>query len=388
MNKPVKLVSDTIDKQDIHELIHWLSQPEIPRLTKGNLTVEFEQKFSEVIGTNHSVYVNSGSSAILLGLAALEYSNRLNNKKIVISNLSWATDVTTPILLNYEPILIDCNLNDLSVDLNQLEHVFKTESPAVFILVSVLGLVPNMTYIKRLCEKYNVILIEDACESLGSKYHGKMLGSFGEMSFFSFYYGHHISTIEGGMVCTNNPELNNILLSMRSHGWDRDLSEHTQNKWRDKHNVDKFRAQYTFYYPGMNLRSTDLQAFLGISQITKIKQFSENRNKNFFKYIDLIGNKNILKLKQEVNTFVSNFCFPVIHRNKNIIVDNLIKNKIETRPLIAGSMNKNPFWYKKYKQTIPTPNCDLIDKYGFYVPNHQDLTLNNIQDIVNIICSS
>ena len=322
----------------------------------------------------------------------LEHSKMLKNKKIVVSNLSWATDVTTPVLLNYEPILIDCNLDDLSVDLNQLEHVFKTESPGALILVSVLGLVPNMTCIKSLCEKYDVVLIEDVCESLGSKYHSRMLGSFGELSFFSFYYGHHISTIEGGMVCTSNSKLNDVLLSMRSHGWDRDLSPDRQAEWRDKYNIDDFRAQYTFYYPGMNLRSTDLQAFLGLNQIKKIEDFGNRRNENFFTYIELISEQgeehNILNLEQPPNTFISNFCFPVVNRNKDVIVTELINKNIETRPLIAGSISKNPFWYNIYTQTIPTPNCDLIDKSGFYVPNHQDLTLKNIQDIVNIICSS
>ena len=280
---PIKLVSDTIDKNDINDLVQWLTQPDIPRLTKGDLTLQFEEEFSNKIGTKHSVYVNSGSSAILLGLAALKYSNLLKNSKLVVSNLSWSTDVTTPVLLDYQTTLIDCNLEDLSVDLEQLEHVFKTQNPAAFILVSVLGLVPKMKEIIDLCEKYGVILIEDVCESLGSTYQSRMLGSFGEMSFFSFYFGHHISTIEGGMVCTSNSSLNDVLLSMRSHGWDRDLNKDSQKKWREEWDVDDFRAQYTFYYPGMNLRSTDLQAFIGLNQIQKIDTFSKKRHLNFFK---------------------------------------------------------------------------------------------------------
>ena len=389
----IKLVSDTIDKSDIHELVQWLTQPEIPRLTKGDITPKLEENFSNLIGTKHSVYINSGSSAILLGLAALKYYNALKNDKIVISNLSWATDVTTPVLLDYHPILIDCNLTDLSVDLDQLEEVFKKDSPAAFILVSVLGLVPEMEKIIDLCNKYDVILIEDVCESLGSKYKGRMLGSFGELSFFSFYYGHHISTIEGGMVCTNNTELNDILLSIRSHGWDRDLDKESQAKWRKVWGIDDFRAQYTFYYPGMNLRSTDLQAFIGLNQLKKVEEFGNRRNKNFFEYINCLNRadkqNNILKLEQRDGDFISNFCFPVINHNKEHIVHELIQNNIETRPLIAGSIGKNPFWemFAKKGTLLPTPNCDLIDKYGFYVPNHQDLSIQDIQRVVNIICS-
>lgn len=388
--KEIKLVSDTIDKNDIGDLVEWLTQPEIPRLTKGNLTLQLEEEFANIIETKHSIYVNSGSSAILLGLAALKYSNQLKNDKIVISNLSWATDVTTPVLLNYEPILIDCNLQDLSVNLEQLEYVFRTEKPSAFILVSVLGLVPDMKAITDLCSRYDVILIEDVCESLGSKHQGRMLGNFGEMSFFSFYFGHHISTIEGGMVCTNNSKLNDILLSIRSHGWDRDLNKDSQKEWRERWNVDDFRAQYTFYYPGMNLRSTDLQARIGLNQVKKIENFSKIRNNNFFKYIDkLKSSDNILKLEQRSGDFISSFCFPIINDNKPNIVKALVENNIETRPLIAGSIGKNPFWqrYANKGMILDTPNCDLIDKSGFYVPNHQDLSDEDIARVVNIISS-
>ena len=385
--REIKLVSDTIDKNDIRDLVQWLTQPDIPRLTKGDLTLQFEEEFSNKIGTKHSVYVNSGSSAILLGLAALKYSNLLKNNKLVVSNLSWSTDVTTPVLLDYQTTLIDCNLEDLSVDLEQLEHVFKTQNPAAFILVSVLGLVPMMKEVIDLCEKYDVILIEDVCESLGSTYQSRMLGSFGEMSFFSFYFGHHISTIEGGMVCTSNSSLNDILLSMRSHGWDRDLNKESQLKWRDEWDIDDFRAQYTFYYPGMNLRSTDLQAFIGLNQIQKIDTFSEKRHLNFLKYRDLLQDDNMLDLKEREGDFISSFCFPVINKNKSSIVKRLVENKIETRPLIAGSISKNPFWnqYSKKSTCLPTPNCDLIDEFGFYIPNHQDLTDEDIIRVVKII---
>ena len=168
----IKLVSDTIDKQDINSLIEWLSQDEIPKLTKGELTVELEKKWANKIGTKYSVFVNSGSSSILLTLAALKHTNRLKNNKVVVPSLSWATDLSSPILLGLEPILCDCNLTDLSCDLEHLEEIFKTESPSVLILVSVLGLVPDMNRIIELCKKYDVLLLEDVCESMGSKYKG------------------------------------------------------------------------------------------------------------------------------------------------------------------------------------------------------------------------
>jgi len=220
----IKLVSDTIDKFDIEYLIDWLSQSELPILTKGKITVELEKKWAEKIGTKYSVFVNSGSSAILLTLCALKEFNYLKNNKIVCPALSWATDVSIPMILGFEPFLCDCNLTDLSCDLNHLEEIFIKEDPAALILVSPLGLVPDMKLVVDLCNKYNVILLEDVCESMGSKYNQQYLGSFGFASVFSTYFGHHISTIEGGFINTNDEEFYNALLMIRSHGWDRDLN--------------------------------------------------------------------------------------------------------------------------------------------------------------------
>jgi len=151
----IKLVNDTIDKGDIEALVDWLSQDEIPRLTKGDLTIQLETLWAKKIGTKYSVFVNSGSSSILLTLAVLKHTNKLKNQKVVIPGLSWATDVSSPMLLGMEPIMCDCNLYDLSCDINHLEEIFKKETPSVFILVSPLGLVPDMDKIIYLCKKYD-----------------------------------------------------------------------------------------------------------------------------------------------------------------------------------------------------------------------------------------
>jgi CDP-6-deoxy-D-xylo-4-hexulose-3-dehydrase len=379
----IKLVSDTIDKNDINHLIKWLSKDEIPRLTKGDLTIQLEQKWANKMGTKYSVFVNSGSSAILLSLAAYLYSKRIQNKKIVIPSLSWATDVSSPMLLGMEPIMCDCNLEDLSCDLTHLEEIFKTESPSSFILVSPLGLVPDMDKIVNLCEKYNVTLFEDVCESMGSKYKNKYLGSFGYASFFSMYFGHHLSTIEGGFVNTNDEDFYHLLLMMRSHGWDRDLPEWKQKELRVKYNVDDFTSLYNFYVPGFNLRATDLQAFIGLRAIDKLDGYSIKRNENFKQYLKGIKNSDLNIINFEEN-FISNFAFPIVHKNKQNIVDRLQKNNIEVRPLIAGDMSKKPMWYEKYgHQSLP--NCELVNEYGFYIPNHQDLTETQITIILNII---
>lgn len=376
----ISLASDTITKEDILKLINWLSQKEIPKLTKGELTVELEKKWANKINTKYSVFVNSGSSAILLTLAALKESKKLNNLKIVVPSLSWATDVSSPLLLGYEVIMCDCNLNDLSCDLNHLESIFKKEKPSVFILVSVLGLVPEMEKVIKLCEKYNVILLEDVCESMGSKYKNEYLGSFGLASFYSMYFGHHISTIEGGLINTNDESLYHLLLMMRSHGWDRDLPQFKKDELRNKYKCSEFDALYNFYHLGFNLRSTDLQAFIGIHAIDKLDSYSNTRNKNFNLYNELL-NFNELKLTIRKEDFISNMAMPFMHKNKNNIINALKLNKIETRPLIAGNMSKKPMWKNNSNDIV---NCELIDNYGFYLPNHQNLTEENIRFISSV----
>jgi CDP-6-deoxy-D-xylo-4-hexulose-3-dehydrase len=379
----IKLVSDTIDREDINSLITWLSQEPIPILTKNKLTIELEEKWANKIGTKYSVFVNSGSSSILLTLSALSQKKLLKNNKIVVPGLSWATDVSSPILLGLEPILCDCNLNDLSCDLNHLEKIFIENEPSALILVSPLGLVPDMDKIIELCNTHNVILLEDVCESMGSKFKNKYLGSFGFASFFSMYFGHHLSTIEGGFINTDDEDFYHTLLMMRSHGWDRDLPNWKQNELREKYNVSEFNSLYNFYVSGFNLRSTDLQAFIGLRQINKLDLYSKKRNLNFKKYSELLEN-NMLHLKEKSDDFVSSFAIPILSKNKNEIISALNEKNIEVRPLIAGDMSKKPMWYEKYGK-LKLPNCDLVDKYGFYVPNHQNLSLDDIIKITQII---
>ena len=379
----IKLVSDTINRDDINSLIEWLSQDEIPKLTKGELTVQLESKWAKKLGTKYSVFVNSGSSSILLTLAALKHTNKLKNNKIVVPSLSWATDLSSPIILGLEPILCDCNLNDLSCDLDSLEEIFKKESPGALILVSVLGLVPNMDRVVELCNKYDVILLEDVCESMGSKYKNKYLGTFGLASFFSMYFGHHLSTIEGGFINTDDEDFYYALLMMRSHGWTRDLPNHKQNEYQSRYNISAFDNLYNFYLPGMNLRSTDLQAHIGLRAIDKLDNFSKVRNSNFVHYINNIKN-NELNIQMRPDDFISNFAMPIISKNRENILYNLTKNNIECRPLIAGNLANKPFWYENFVKP-ELKNCELIDQYGFYIPNHQDLTENDLNKIIEII---
>ena len=378
----INLVNDTINKKDIDRLIGWLKT--YPRLTKGPVTKQVEDKWSKWIGRKYSVFCNSGSSANLLMLLALMEMGRLNkDDSVVVPALAWATDLSPVMQLGLNPIICDVNLEDLSVDLHQLEQIFINDRPKALMLVSVLGLVPKMDKIVNLCEKHGVILLEDTCESMGSKFEDKNLGTFGCMSSFSTYFGHHISTIEGGFISTDDKEVYDVLVAVRSHGWDRDLDEEKQNELRAKWDVDSFNSLYTFYYSGLNVRSTDLQAYIGLGQIDKLDSVCVTRNKNFLLYDKLIKN-NYWKVPLQKTNYISNFAYPVIHPNRDAIVQKLIENEIEVRPLICGSMGKQPFYVKKYGEK-ELKNASIVDKYGFYIPNHPLLKEEDVLKISKII---
>ena len=377
----ITLVKDTIDNKDIDRLVDWLKT--YPRLTKGPVTLEFEKKFSKWLGRKYSVFCNSGSSANLLMLSALQQGGYLKNNKVVVPSVAWATDLAPVIQLGLDPTLCDSNFNDLSVDLYHLEQIFKEQSPSVLMFVSVLGLVPDMDKVVELCNKYDVILLEDTCESMGCEYRGRKLGTFGSMSSFSTFFGHHISTIEGGLISTDDKKLYELLVSIRSHGWDRDLSTETQNKLQKDWGVSEFNSLYTFYYSGFNLRSTDLQAYIGLTQIDKLKDWGERREYNYNLYQELIEN-NYWKPKTQEHSFTSNFAYPVIHPERNTIVEKLRANEVEVRPMICGSMGTQPFYVKEYG-VLKLPNVTDIDEFGFYVPNHPKLTIEQIKFISNII---
>jgi CDP-6-deoxy-D-xylo-4-hexulose-3-dehydrase len=378
----IKLVKDTINFDDVSNLVEWLKTN--PRLTKGDLTVEFEKKWSEWLGVKYSVFVNSGSSANLAGIYSLILSEKMRNKKIVVPAVSWVTTVTPAIQLGLDPIMCDCDENNLGLNIDHLKQIIKDENPSAIILVHVLGIPNNLDEIISLCKENDILLIEDTCESIGSKYNGKKLGTFGDLSTFSFYFGHHMSTIEGGMVSTNDEDLYHILLSIRSHGWDRDLPQKKQVELREKYNINNFRSLYTFYYPGFNLRSTDLQAFIGLEQLKKLDMIVENRNKNFLRYKNEIKNPE-WNIQEPNGSFVSNFSFPIITKNITKLVEELTNNHIECRPLICGSINEHPFWYERYGHS-DLPKAKRVHEYGIYLPNNHEMTeeeLNKVIEIVN-----
>jgi CDP-6-deoxy-D-xylo-4-hexulose-3-dehydrase len=389
----IHLAEATIDEQDMLALADWVTG--FPRLTKGKLTVEFENKWADWIGTQYATFVNSGSSANLLMLSTLMEAGDLEpGDAVIVPALSWATDLAPVMQLGLVPILCDCNLEDFSVDLGHFESIITDGvvrerdginirlRPKAAILVSVLGLLPRMDKIVSICESNKVILLEDCCESLGSAMpDGRKLGTFGAMSTFSTYFGHHISTIEGGMVCTNDARYDMIMRSVRSHGWCRDWSEEDQKTYCDIWGVSDFDAFYTFFHAGYNLRSTDLQAFLGLRQLEKLDEVCMNRWRNFNRY-----NTYLLDEYRRPNeeAFTSNFAFPIISERRDEIAKALMAKDIECRPLICGSMGKQPFYVKEYGEE-ELPNAEIVRRYGMYLPNHHLLSDDEIKAVCEVV---
>ncbi len=378
----IKLANDTVDKKDIKKLISWLKQGK--NITMGEQTERFERIFSEFMGVNHSVYVNSGSSANLLAVYSMMLSNSDNRKDVIVPAVSWVTTVSPVIQLGLNPILCDCSMDNLGIDTDMLEMLCEKHRPLALILVHVLGLPCDMERILEICNKYNVFLIEDTCEAMGSEVKGKKLGSFGNISTFSMYYAHTISSGEGGIVSTNSDELCRLLKMTRSHGWDRNLSIEDKEKIRKDNSVDNFHASFTFFVPGFNVRPTDIQATIAISQMEKINKMVDVRNSNYLLYDSLIKNS-FWKPSLHTNATISNHAYPVITPKLDELVCELEKNGIETRPLVCGSMEKQVFWKKLYGDKITCPNASIVHDFGCYLPNNHEISKKDIQKICKIV---
>jgi len=299
MATPIKyfLAEDTIDNNDIDKLIEWLKT--YPRLTKGALTIEFEKKWNGWLGTKYSVMNNSGSSANLLMYAALDIVGGLKNKKVVVPSVGWVTTVAPAMQLGFEPIMCEADPDTFGLDLHHLEKLLIEHNPAIVTLVQVLGVPHKMDEIMALKAKYGFVLLEDACAAMGASYKGRKVGTFGDMASFSMYFGHQISTIEGGIVSTDNKAYTDTLFMLRSHGWGKDLDAATHDALKAKYGIDDFHSPFVFYEAGYNLRSTDLNAFIGIGQIDKMEWLiKRDERKKYF----------LPKIYQNNSRFYKNNC--------------------------------------------------------------------------------
>ena len=381
------LAEDTIDRDDIDRLVKWLET--YPRLTKGELTLQFEARWSSWLGLPHSVFCNSGSSANLLMFAALKESGRLRNSKVIVPSVGWATSVAPAMQLGLEPVMCEADRETFALDPDHLEELLRAHQPSSVLLVHVLGVPARMDRILELRSEHGFHLLEDACAAIGAGYNGAYAGSFGDMSSFSFYFGHQMSTIEGGMVSTGNKEFFDLLLMLRSHGWSKDLDGETHGRLVREHQIDDFHAPFVFYHPGFNLRSTDLNAFIGLGQLDKLDWIIERRRENHQRYLELLKPHLTFQITPEGGQSCSIHCGALARdrEQRRSIVRALEKNGIETRIFSAGNLGLHPFWIKKYGPAS-FPMADRIHNCGFFLPNHPSLKLEEVDEICDVVTNA
>lgn len=349
---------------------------------------KFEQSFAAKQGRKHAVFVNNGSVANLLLIQSLLNIGKLKKgDKIGFSALTWPTNVMPLIQLGLVPVAIDCELDSLNVSPAKLEE-YIDDLQGLF-LTNVLGFCDDIAAVRELCDTHNVLLIEDNCESMGSQVGETLLGNFGLASTFSFFVGHHMSTIEGGMVCTDDDQLHDYLVMGRAHGWDRNLSPETQETMRADAGVDGFYAKYTFYDIASNFRPTEINGFIGNTQIQYWDEIVSKRVANFARFQEAVSqNDDFYQYDLSHMSVISNFSMPIICKTPELAAQYKAKfeqAEVEIRPVIAGNMTKQPFYQKYVQDTAPRPNSDLVHSHGFYFGNNPEMTEEEITTLCNLL---
>jgi CDP-6-deoxy-D-xylo-4-hexulose-3-dehydrase len=349
---------------------------------------KFEENFATKQGRKHAVFVSNGSVANLLliqSLLNLGYFKK--GDKIGFSSLTWPTNVMPLIQLGLAPVAIDCELKTLNVSPAKLA-TYISDLKGLF-LTNVLGFCDDVPGIKKMCDDHNVLLIEDNCESLGSQVGGKLLGNFGLASTFSFFVGHHMSTIEGGMICTDDDDLHDYLVMGRAHGWDRNLPPETQERMRTKTGVDAFYAKYTFYDLASNFRPTEINGFIGNTQIPYWDEIVSKRVNNFSRFAAAMSkNDDFYQYSLSHMDTISNFSMPIVCKTPELAQQYKTKfetAEVEIRPVIAGNMTKQPFYQKYIMDTAPRPNSNLVHANGFYFGNNPEMTDEEINTLCGLL---
>lgn len=384
--KPIKyhLAEDTIDDRDLDKLSAWLKT--YPRLTKGALTLEFERGWSQWLGRKYSVFCNSGSSANLLMYDALLLSGKLKNRTVIVPSVGWVTSIAPAIQLGMKPVMCEADPDTYGLDIGHLETLLKKHKPAAVMMVQVLGVPHKMDELLALKKKYGFRLMEDACAAIGAFYRGKPVGAFGDLASFSFYFGHQFSTIEGGIVSTDDKELYDLLLMLRSHGWSKDLDGAAHKALVRRYRIDDFHSPFVFYQPGFNLRSTDLNAFIGLGQLAKLDDIIAARERNHARYRERLAGR----LSFQVSPASSRICsisFGALAKDgaqRKRIVGALEDNGVETRIFSAGNLGLHPFWYERYGKAS-FPMADRIHHTGFFLPNNPSLSTKDVDFISDVV---
>lgn len=345
--------------------------------TMGANVHAFENDFANYVGSKHCVMVNSGSSAILLMVAALFYTKnkvlKLNRgDEVIVPAVSWSTTYYPLYQYGLKIKFVDIDLNTLNYDLDQLDQAVTNKTRAIM-AVNLLGNPNDFDRIQQIIGTRNIVLIEDNCESMGAKFKGKYTGTFGVMGGYSTFFSHHISTMEGGLIVTDDEELYQILLSLRAHGWTRNLPK--VNLVCSDKNDDPFEESFRFVLPGYNVRPLELEGALGIEQVKRLPMLVEERRKNGKLLQAAMAGHSELIIQKEIGES-SWFGFSLVIKpgsnlTRKILLNKLIMIGFECRPIVAGNFAKNEVVkYFDYQINGVLTNADHIDTHGLFIGNH------------------
>ena len=360
-------------------------------LTQSNKVKEFEKKWSKWLKVKYSTFVNSGSSANYISISLLKVINKNKTKnEIIVPSLTWVSDVNSVIMNGFKPVFVDINLSNLSMNTKEVLKKINNKTLAVFITHAQGFNGLNDELINKLKQK-KIHLIEDVCESHGAKFKNKKLGTYGLISNFSFYYAHHMTTIEGGMICTNNKKIYELSKILRSHGMVREA----KNKKYEKKLINKYKdlsPQFIFLYSTLNFRNNEIAATFGINQLKNLDKNNQLRTKNFLFFL-----KNLDPKKYWINYDIHgscNYAFPIILKTKNLkkrdyFEKQLFKNNIEFRRGNAGGGNqlRQPYLKDiiKLKNFKEFKNVELVHFFGYYIGNYPELKREKILKITQIL---
>jgi CDP-6-deoxy-D-xylo-4-hexulose-3-dehydrase len=382
------LMSDNISRDDIDCLVEFLQQEPIPRLTNGPKVVEFEKKWSEWLGVKHSVFVNSGTAANELTMLALKYMYP-DGGDIIVPPLTWISDINSILFADFNPVFVDINLKNLSFDLDKLEESITDKTKAIFI-THVLGLNALSERLLKICEDNDILLIEDVCESHGATYAGSKVGSVGFASNFSFYFAHHMSTIEGGMISTNNDYFYQLCRSLRSHGMTREFTDEKLIEKYKSENED-LSEDFIFIGPAHNFRSTEINAVLGLCQLQNLDSNNQIRIDNFKYFVDNLKSKKFYTDFQMDGQ--CNYAFILIMKEADFELRNLIEkmmneNGIEFRRGLSGGGNQMRQPYFKSQFEIPYEEYPIIEhvhNFSWYIGNYPSLEREKIDNLIGLL---
>ena len=378
------LMQNNFTREDLNLVIEHLKKND-PKLTQGEQVVNFERCWSDWLGVKHSIFVNSGSSANLLTIFCLK-SRFPEGGEIIVPPLTWSSDIASILHAGFDPVFVDIDPKTLGMDNNKIVDALTSKTVAVF-LTHCQGFNALSDELLDAVKERGLWLIEDVCESHGATFKGKKLGSFGEISNFSFYYAHHMSTIEGGMICTNSSELADLLRMYRSHGMTRELSS-AELKQKYEADYPDLNPDFIFSIPAFNVRNNEIGAILGMNQLKRLDSNVESRTKNQSLFFSGLSKE--FYRTDYLFEGSSNYAFNIVLNENNPSLAEKLKRAmnevgIENRRGSAGGGNqlRQPYLRKLYKDLYASfPETDHIHFNGFYIGNFPGIKSTRIEDLV------